>query len=139
MSNSAIDESSISPTLERRNSLEKSLQSRPEAQDLKERGILLNTSAAPSIQAAQQELARNKATDNLKKYLERRPEREELMERNILPANTAAPALQASRRELEKQMLADNLEHKIQNRPEPEKLISQGILDEKEDPRSPVE
>jgi hypothetical protein len=58
---------------------------------------------------------------------------------NILPANTAAPALQASRRELEKQMLADNLEHKIQNRPEPEKLISQGILDEKEDPRSPVE
>ena len=43
---SNVDETSISP-LERRNSLEKHLQLRPDAQDLKNRHILLDTNAAP--------------------------------------------------------------------------------------------
>ncbi|KAL1961650.1 hypothetical protein VTN77DRAFT_1365 [Rasamsonia byssochlamydoides] len=138
MSNPGVDESPIYPSIvERRNSLEKHLQNRPDLQDLKDRHILLSTTVAPSIQAAQQELVRQRTSDILKKHLERRPEREELVERNILPSINAAPALQANARELEKQMLADNLEHKIQNRPRPEDLISQGILDESEDPRSP--
>lgn len=43
-----VDETSISAApLERRNSLEKHLQSRPDQQDLKERHILLDTSVAP--------------------------------------------------------------------------------------------
>ncbi|KAJ5820508.1 hypothetical protein N7474_006099 [Penicillium riverlandense] len=121
---------------ERRNSLEKHLQTRPDMQDLKDRHILLDTNVAPSLQAARQDLDRQRATDNLKRNLEKRPEREELIERNILPASTAAPSLQAHARELEKNMLADSLEHKIQNRPQPEDLISQGILSEEEDPRS---
>ncbi|CEJ55013.1 RPEL repeat protein [Penicillium brasilianum] len=134
---SAIDETPLSAfPHERRNSLEKHLQTRPDMQDLKNRHILLNTNVAPSLQSAQQELDRQRATDNLKKNLEKRPERDELVERNILPASTAAPALQAQARELERHMLADNLEHKIQNRPEPEALITQGILTEDEDPRS---
>ncbi|KAL1984299.1 hypothetical protein VTN96DRAFT_9257 [Rasamsonia emersonii] len=138
MSNPGVDESPIYPALtERRNSLEKHLQTRPDLQELKNRHILLNTNVAPSLQAAQQELARQRTSDTLKRHLERRPDREELVERNILPALNAAPALQANARELEKHMLADNLEHKIQNRPRPEDLISQGILDESEDPRSP--
>lgn len=41
-----VDESPISP-LERRNSLEKYLQHRPDVQDLKNRHILLDTNAAP--------------------------------------------------------------------------------------------
>jgi len=41
-----IDASPINP-LERRNSLEKHLQTRPEERDLKNRNILLDTSAAP--------------------------------------------------------------------------------------------
>jgi hypothetical protein len=40
------DETPISP-IERRNSLEKHLQHRPDAQDLKNRNILLDTNAAP--------------------------------------------------------------------------------------------
>ena len=40
------DETPISP-IERRNSLEKHLQRRPDAQDLKNRNILLDTNAAP--------------------------------------------------------------------------------------------
>lgn len=41
-----VDESPISP-VERRNSLEKHLQHRPDAQDLKNRHILLDSNAAP--------------------------------------------------------------------------------------------
>jgi hypothetical protein len=46
-----VDETSISPirSHERRNSLEKHLQHRPEAQDLKNRHILLATSTAPYV------------------------------------------------------------------------------------------
>ncbi|KAF7715936.1 RPEL repeat containing protein [Penicillium ucsense] len=132
-----IDETPLSAApLERRNSLEKHLQTRPDMQDLKNRHILLDTNVAPSLQSAQQELDRHRATDSLKKNLEKRPDRDELVERNILPATTAAPALQAHARELERHMLADNLEHKIQNRPQPDTLITQGILTEDEDPRS---
>jgi len=44
-----VDETPISPIrqIERRNSLEKHLQHRPEAQDLKNRHILLDTTTAP--------------------------------------------------------------------------------------------
>ena len=41
-----VDESPISP-IERRNSLEKHLQHRPDAQDLKNRNILYDSNAAP--------------------------------------------------------------------------------------------
>lgn len=75
-----VDISPISPS-DRRNSLEKHLQTRPDEQDLKNRHILLDTSAAPSLQAKQAELERQRATDNLKKGLGKRPEREELVER----------------------------------------------------------
>lgn len=47
-----VDTTPISPTrgaVERRNSLEKHLQHRPEADDLKARNILLNTDAAPYV------------------------------------------------------------------------------------------
>ena len=43
---STVDETPISP-LERRNTLEKQLQYRPDAQDLKNRNILHDTNAAP--------------------------------------------------------------------------------------------
>ncbi|KKK19403.1 hypothetical protein ARAM_004271 [Aspergillus rambellii] len=88
MSASAIDDSSITVSpLERRNSLARHLLTRPDPQDLKDRHILLDTNVAPSIQAMQQKLDRQRASDNLKKNLEQRPDREELVERNILHAD----------------------------------------------------
>jgi hypothetical protein len=75
-----VDISPISTT-DRRNSLEKHLQTRPDEQDLKNRHILLDTNTAPALQARQLELERQRATDNLKKGLGKRPEREELIER----------------------------------------------------------
>jgi hypothetical protein len=49
-----VDETPISPvrSLDRRNSLEKHLQHRPEPQDLKNRHILLDTTTAPYVPAA---------------------------------------------------------------------------------------
>ena len=44
----AVDETPISP-IERQNSLEKHLQMRPDAKDLKDRHILLDTNAAPYV------------------------------------------------------------------------------------------
>lgn len=145
---SAIDDSAISPTLnpstiqQRRDSLEKHLQTRPELQNLKDRHILLDTSLAPSLHAAQADLARHQTSDSLRKHLENRPEREELVDKNILPSsarNDVAPALQANAKDLERSMLADNLENKIRGRPEPEQLIQKGILEGNEDPRRPSE
>ena len=43
-----VDETHISP-IERRNSLEKHLQTRPDPKDLKDRHILLDTNAAPFV------------------------------------------------------------------------------------------
>ena len=63
---SAVDTTPISK-LERRNSLEKHLQTRPEEQDLKNRHILLDNTAAPALQAKAAELERQRITDNLKK------------------------------------------------------------------------
>ncbi|KAK5020037.1 hypothetical protein LTR60_000897 [Cryomyces antarcticus] len=79
----AADSTPISP-VERRNSLEKHLQHRPDPQDLKNRHILLDTTAAPSLQSAQQGLERQRITDNLKRGLTRRPEKEVLIEREWL-------------------------------------------------------
>lgn len=44
----SVDESPVS-TVQRRDSLEKHLQTRPDAQDLKNRHILLDSKAAPSV------------------------------------------------------------------------------------------
>lgn len=70
--------------MERRYSLEKHLEHRPDAQDLKNRNILLDTNAAPALQSKALELERQRATDSLRKGLEKRPEREELVERESL-------------------------------------------------------
>jgi len=129
----SIDETPISP-LDRRNSLEKHLQTRPDPQDLKNRNILLDSNAAPAIQQAQRDLERQRALDSLKKNLEKRPERDDLVDRNILPDSTAAPALQAQAKELQKHMRRDSLEQKLQNRPKPGELVKDGILPQDEDP-----
>ncbi|KAF2254605.1 hypothetical protein BU26DRAFT_559279 [Trematosphaeria pertusa] len=132
-----VDETPISPVregLERRNSLEKHLQHRPDPQDLKNRHILLDTTAAPALQAKAQELERQRATDNLKKGLAHRPDRETLVERHILPDSNAAPALQSHQLELERHMRKDSLEKGLQHRPSPEDLVKKGILEADENP-----
>lgn len=62
-----VDTTPLAVNDERRNSLEKHLQLRPEEADLKNRHILLDTTAAPALQARAAELERQRITDNLKK------------------------------------------------------------------------
>lgn len=128
-----IDTSPLSPTLERKNSLEKKLQTRPEAEELKERHILLDTDVAPGLQARQKELERQRVADGLRKNLASRPTAPELIERNILPDSKAAPALQSQERELKKHLRADSLEKALQGRPEKGVLVREGILREDEE------
>lgn len=85
--NQSIDETPISPSRPdhvRQNSLEKHLQHRPDPQELKDRHILLDTNAAPSLQSKALELERQLATDSLKKGLEHRSTKEDLIERMSL-------------------------------------------------------
>ncbi|GAB7358454.1 hypothetical protein MBLNU230_g2518t1 [Neophaeotheca triangularis] len=128
-----VDASPI-PSLERRDSLEKHLQNRPDQKDLKDRHILLDTTTAPALQARQAELERQRISDNLKKGLAKRPEKDELVERNILADSKAAPAIQGQQKDLEKHMRADSLEKKLQERPKPGELVKEGILNEDDNP-----
>ncbi|KAK4900269.1 hypothetical protein LTR27_002493 [Elasticomyces elasticus] len=116
-----IDRSPIDQ-LQRRNSLNKFLEGRPEAQDLKNRHILLDTTSAPTLQ------------DNLKRGLAKRPEKGDLVEKNILPDSTAAPSLQENQKKLAKHMRADSIEKHLQGRPKQEDLIREGILHADENP-----
>ena len=82
--NKTIDDTSNISPIERRNSLEKHLQHRPDPQDLVDRNILKDPKIAPGLQQVQQELEKNQATDNLRKGLEKRLAREDLVERECL-------------------------------------------------------
>lgn len=73
----------LSP-LERRNSLEKALSRRPDPKDLKDRNILHDSSAMPSIQQQKQKLEHAMVADNLKKGLSQRPEKDDLRERMLI-------------------------------------------------------
>ncbi|CAK1354957.1 hypothetical protein CBER1_05119 [Cercospora berteroae] len=127
-----VDTTPLAVNDERRNSLEKHLQLRPEEADLKNRHILLDTTAAPALQARAAELERQRITDNLKKGLSHRPEKDTLIQRNILPDSNAAPGIQGQQKELEKHMRADSLEKHLAARPNKEELLKEGILkDEK--------
>ena len=75
------DTSSPSDRAHRRDSLEKHLQHRPNAQELKDKHILLDTNAAPGLQAAQHDLEKQQVTDSLRKGLEKRSDREDLVQR----------------------------------------------------------
>ncbi|POS87777.1 hypothetical protein EPUL_000372 [Erysiphe pulchra] len=84
-----IDETSISKSNNpvspiRQSSLEKHLQQRPNAQELKDRHILLSTSAAPSLQGQQKELERKMRADSLNDKIAKRPNPEDLVKKGIL-------------------------------------------------------
>ncbi|KHJ36017.1 putative rpel repeat protein [Erysiphe necator] len=84
-----IDETSISKSNNpaspvRQKSLENHLQQRPNAQELKDRHILLNTNAAPSLQGQQRELEKKMRADSLNEKIANRPNTEDLLKKGIL-------------------------------------------------------
>eukprot|EP01083_Nonionella_stella_P203933 743780_1 len=73
--------------------LNSKIKQRPQWKELNDRGILLDdptTKKSHSLQAAQRQLHKRKASQNLDKLLMKRPTPNELHEQNIIDANTAA-------------------------------------------------
>jgi len=74
----------VSPASKDAKSLERKLSLRPDRSELVEKNILKNSNAAPSLQAAQAELARARLEDQLESKLQARPTPEELVKEGIL-------------------------------------------------------
>ncbi|KAG8906665.1 hypothetical protein FRB99_006366 [Tulasnella sp. 403] len=82
---STDDSSVVSPTnTAARVKLERQLSHRPDVNELVEKNILKNPHVAPSLQAAQADLARAQLEDKLENKLQARPSPEELVKEGIL-------------------------------------------------------
>lgn len=146
----AVDTSPISP-IERRNSLEKHLQSRPDAKDLKDRHILLDTNAAPYVSVAPPPLPcsfvlgfgmafvwgwngkgkgkrKGEKWERDDEYGEARGREEGKRSRNLLLTGVRNRALQSAAQDLERQRATDSLRKGLEKRPEKEELVERMFL-----------
>ncbi|KAB5566972.1 hypothetical protein GE09DRAFT_751490 [Coniochaeta sp. 2T2.1] len=90
----SIDETPISPSRpypERKNSLEKHLHNRPSPDELRQKNILPNSSAAPALQAHQKELDLHMRADSLNEKIAHRPSPDELVKEGVLKADPRSP------------------------------------------------
>ncbi|KAI8069657.1 hypothetical protein BC940DRAFT_297219 [Gongronella butleri] len=116
--------------------LDSFLASRPEAQELVNRGIMKDGKLAPALQQQADELSKRHVEDVLRHKIDQRPTREQLVEQNILKDTEVAPALQRSQMDLERHRLENAMDHKIADRPDPSKLVERGILQESDAPQA---
>ncbi|ROT39958.1 hypothetical protein SODALDRAFT_323249 [Sodiomyces alkalinus F11] len=83
-----VDETPISPTNSnapaRRNSIEHHLLHRPAREELVQKNILPDSTAAPSLQAQQKDLAKHMRADSLSDKISHRPSPETLLEKGVL-------------------------------------------------------
>ncbi|KAH8169077.1 RPEL repeat domain-containing protein [Sarocladium implicatum] len=88
-----VDDTPISgrPNVERKNSLEAHLQSRPERSELVEKNILPESTAAPGLQAHQKELKRHMLEDQLNDKISHRPDPEALIKDGVLQEDPRSP------------------------------------------------
>ncbi|KAI2604322.1 uncharacterized protein GGS25DRAFT_507736 [Hypoxylon fragiforme] len=89
--NPSVDETPISPTNERRNSLEQHLQHRPDRSELVEKNILPASNAAPGLQEKQRELERHMRADSLNDKISHRPAPEKLIQNGVLHEDPRSP------------------------------------------------
>ena len=71
--------------------LKKGLKQRPEKEELVERNILPDSTAAPALQGQQKELAKHMRKNSLEKQLANRPRPEELIREGILEGELLEP------------------------------------------------
>ncbi|KOS23416.1 MKL/myocardin-like protein 2 [Escovopsis weberi] len=91
---SAVDETPISPVNsnpDRKNSLSNHLAHRPDRSELIDRNILINSKAAPSLQAHQKELQKHMLEDKLNEKISHRPAPEELLKTGVLHEDPRSP------------------------------------------------
>ncbi|ERS99593.1 RPEL repeat protein [Sporothrix schenckii 1099-18] len=87
-SSAAVDQTPISPVRPtnpvRRDSLEQHLQNRPNREELVQKNILPDSTAAPGLQAHQKQLEKSMRADSLNDKISHRPSPEELIKKGVL-------------------------------------------------------
>ncbi|KAI1173598.1 hypothetical protein F4777DRAFT_557423 [Nemania sp. FL0916] len=90
----AVDETPISPVTTapgRKMSLEQHLKHRPERSELVDKNILPESTAAPSLQEKQKELAKHMRADSLNDKISHRPSPEQLLKEGVLHDDPRSP------------------------------------------------
>ncbi|CAK7202476.1 hypothetical protein SEUCBS139899_005199 [Sporothrix eucalyptigena] len=91
----AVDQTPISPVRPdnpvRRNSLEQYLQNRPNREELVQKNILPDSTAAPGLQAQQKQLEKSMRADSLNDKISNRPSPEELIKKGVLDEDPRSP------------------------------------------------
>ncbi|CAK7226761.1 hypothetical protein SBRCBS47491_006339 [Sporothrix bragantina] len=91
----SVDHTPISPVRPdnpvRRNSLEHYLQNRPDREELVQKNILPDSTAAPSLQAQQKQLEKSMRADSLNDKISHRPSPEELIKKGVLDEDPRSP------------------------------------------------
>ena len=124
---STVDETPISP-IERRNSLEKHLQTRPDVKDLKDRNILLDTNAAPYVFYCSHYHCFS-VIYQLLIYLTLSPLIFPTLVNNLRSSlTTLLRALQQAQLELERNQATDAHRKNLEKRPDKQELIERNIL-----------
>ncbi|KAI1131876.1 hypothetical protein F5Y10DRAFT_232760 [Nemania abortiva] len=93
-SSPAIDETPISPVAGargRKMSLEQHLKQRPDRTELVDKNILPESTAAPSLQEKQKELAKHMRADSLNEKISHRPSPEQLLKNGVLHDDPRSP------------------------------------------------
>ena len=98
------------------------LESRPDAYDLEDAGVLQSVHfVAPALQAVQNKLKRKMTSDALGHLLETRPDWEELCADGIIKDDEkVAPRIQGVATKLERRMNADAVSHLLGSRADPQ-------------------
>ncbi|KAI1273093.1 hypothetical protein F5Y07DRAFT_391567 [Xylaria sp. FL0933] len=93
-SSAAVDETPISPVgtaRSRKMSLEQHLKGRPDRSELVDKNILPESTAAPSLQEKQKELAKHMRADSLNDKISHRPSPEQLLQNGVLHDDPRSP------------------------------------------------
>ncbi|GAW21180.1 hypothetical protein EKO27_g8936 [Xylaria grammica] len=91
---STVDETPISPVATarvRKMSLEQHLKDRPDRSELVDKNILPESTAAPSLQEKQKELAKHMRADSLNDKISHRPSPEQLLKEGVLHDDPRSP------------------------------------------------
>jgi hypothetical protein len=126
------------PLGQRKQALERRLQTRRDPLTLQSHGILPPPKTPPNYYAESQRLERCKTKDYLKNKILQRPDRQTLIQYHILEEANVSPALANCQKNLQRAQLADQLNMKISHRPGPIELIQRNILEADDDIKEAV-
>jgi hypothetical protein len=122
--------SDLPPLNERKQALERQLQTRRDPETLQSHGILPPSNKPSHYYIESRQFERARTEDFLNKRLGQRPDKKTLIGYHILPEETnVSPLIIEPQKRLQKAQLAHRLSEKISVRPGPLELIQKGIIE----------